>query len=146
MNNQQYIYLVVPLIFSSIVSYICPMIRNDNVKSAGQPPGWIFGVIWPILYLFIGYTWMISRQSNSTISDILFISNLLCINAWLFFFNCQNNKLGALWTFIPSIATSLMCLIFVSNVTSNWWPAILLAPYISWLIFASQLNMNIVTN
>lgn len=140
-----YIFLLMPQIFGAVSSLFCPIIRGVDSSSKAQPPGWVFGVVWPILYLFVGYTWMISRQYNSKIADTLFILNMVCINLWIYLFNCKNNKVAALWTFVPSIATAIMCLMFVANVTNSWWPAALLAPYISWLIFASQLNMNIVT-
>ena len=140
-----YLFLILPQILGLTSSLFCPMIRNNDIYSKAQPPGWVFGVVWPILYLFVGYTWMISRQHNTTIADILFVSNMVCINLWIYLFNCRNNKVAALWTFIPSIATAIMCLMFVANATNSWWPSALLAPYISWLIFASQLNVDIVT-
>jgi tryptophan-rich sensory protein len=37
------------------------------------------------------------------------------------------------------VASSLTVMV-VSAATESWWPAVLIVPYVAWLIFASQLN------
>ena len=134
-----------PMTAGLVMSRVCPNVGQTRAPIKAQPPGWVFGVVWPLLYLSIGLAWMLSRKvgNYARTADIIFVTNMICINAWIWFYGCKKQKDVALWTFIPSIATALIALIFVYHVTSakhGWWPAALLAPYIAWLMFASQLS------
>jgi benzodiazapine receptor len=136
--------LIAPMTFGLLMSRICPNAgRGDAKVLAAQPPGFVFGIVWPILYIFIGIAWMLSKRAGVPGADILFLLNMVFINAWIWFYGCKNDKRTALWTFVPSIATALMLMFLVYQGTSKkygWWPAGLLAPYVAWLTFASQLS------
>jgi tryptophan-rich sensory protein len=143
MKTIQIAPLLAPMAFGAVTSYICPMAGQRSEPLEAQPPGWVFGVVWPALYLCIGVSWMIARQQSKTAVDSIFLLNMLCINGWIWLNGCAEKNKFALWTFVPSIATALIAMIMVFSLTLKsygWWPSALLAPYIAWLIFASQLN------
>lgn len=139
----EWFFVLLPMLLGFAMSRICPNVgQMETTILKAQPPGWVFGVVWPVLYLAIGIAWMLSRRNSKIrrIVDLVFIVNLVCINAWIWLYGCKQSKEKALWTFIPSIATAIMAMMVVYEATGSSWPAILLAPYVAWLIFASQLN------
>jgi tryptophan-rich sensory protein len=144
MKLTDWIITLLPAAIGYTTSRVCPNVAQTEVVAKplkAQPPGWVFGVVWPLLYLSIGYCWMMARKTGmKRVVDLIFVANLVFINAWIWFYGCKDQKDKALWTFVPSIATAIMMLVVVSAATKSWWPAVLIAPYIAWLIFASQLN------
>lgn len=138
-KQADWLRLIAPMAFGFIMSRVCPR-RGDPTVLAAQPPGFVFGIVWPILYAFIGVAWMLSKRAKVPGADILFLLNMVFINAWIWFYECKNNKKAALWTFVPSIATAMMMMFLVFQGTNKWWSAGLLAPYVAWLVFASQLS------
>lgn len=150
-NLQEWILLLLPAVVGYGVSRVCPNVSQLEAKAAplkAQPPGWVFGVVWPVLYLSIGLCWLLARRQSGLrrVVDVIFVLNLISINAWIWLYNCKQLKDKALWSFVPSIATAVMMIIVVGYATKSWWPAVLLAPYVAWLIFASQLNFARVTS
>lgn len=111
------------------------------IKPSFNPPNWIFGPVWTILYVMMGISlamiWHASHiQKNRAILlfTIQFIFNL----AWSFlFFNCH--LLG-----IAFIEILLMGYFIVSTIISfykiNKVAAYLLIPYLCWVCFAAVLN------
>lgn len=138
-----YLIVILPLVLGFITSRSCP--QNRNKISKAQPDGWVFGVVWTILYLLIGYCWMVCRgvYNYNYAVDIIFGLNMVFINLWIVLYNCKQNSKDALYTFIPSIATALMCLVICID-KCGWYPSVLLCPYIAWLLYACQLNFDIV--
>jgi tryptophan-rich sensory protein len=144
--KQDWPRLFAPMVLGFVVSRLCPDAGRSDAAEAvlpAQPPGWVFGVVWPVLYLCIGVVWVLSKRSGVKGVDTLFLVNMICINAWIWFYGCKKDKRAGLWTFVPSIATAMVMMMLVFYATHQrygWWPAALVAPYVAWLIFASQLN------
>ena len=110
------------------------------VKSNLNPPGYVFGIVWPILYLLMGITiW----RTYSVIKNLFYVQ--LFINAiwsWLFFsFHLPLIALLDIWLLI---FINLKILLLISK--EDKLAAFLFAPYIMWLFFASYLNLFIVIN
>ena len=110
------------------------------VKSDLNPPGYVFGIVWPILYLFMGIT---AWRTYDTIKNIFYIQLFLnAIWSWLFFsFQLPLISLIDLWLLI-FINIRILLMIY----KKDKFAAFLYAPYIMWLLFASYLNLFIVFN
>ena len=110
------------------------------VKSDLNPPGYVFGIVWPILYLFMGIT---AWRTFDTIKNIFYIQLFLnAIWSWLFFsFQLPLISLIDLWLLI-FINIRILLMIY----KQDKFAAFLYAPYIMWLLFASYLNLFIVFN
>ena len=136
-----YLHLFAPAIIGWLFGNICPMTDNTNrVKTNSQPPGWVFGVVWPILYLLIGWNWM-KTKSNPTL-NILHILLVIALNGWVYKAGCQTDYRTGAWIFIPIIGLTLAIWMKSAIVFNNgWWTMI---PLLSWLLFAHQLNVHIV--
>tara|TARA_E500000178_G_scaffold256115_1_gene252637 strand:- start:7003 stop:7449 length:447 start_codon:yes stop_codon:yes gene_type:complete len=110
------------------------------IKSDLNPPGYVFGIVWPILYLFMGIT---AWRNIDTIKIYFYIQLFLnAIWSWLFFsFQLPLVALFDIWLLI---FINIKILFIVSK--QDKIGAILYAPYILWLLFASYLNVFIVLN
>ena len=110
------------------------------VKSNLNPPGYVFGIVWPILYLLMGITiW----RTYSVIKNLFYVQLFLnAIWSWLFFsFHLPLIALLDVWLLI---FINLKILLLISK--EDKLAAFLFAPYIMWLFFASYLNLYIVIN
>ena len=110
------------------------------IKSDLNPPGYVFGIVWPILYLFMGIT---AWRNIDTIKIDFYIQLFLnAIWSWLFFsFQLPLIALFDIWLLI---FINIKILFIVSK--QDKIGAILYDPYILWLFFASYLNVFIVLN
>ena len=105
------------------------------VKSNLNPPGYVFGIVWPILYLLMGITiW----RTYSVIKNLFYVQLFLnAIWSWLFFsFHLPLIALLDIWLLI---FINLKILLLISK--EDKLAAFLFAPYIMWLFFASYLNL-----
>jgi len=110
------------------------------IKSDLNPPGYVFGIVWPILYFLMGIT--IWRTYNA-IKNLFYIQLFLnAIWSWLFFsFHLPLIALLDIWLLI-FINIKILLLILKEDKLA----AVLHTPYIMWLFFASYLNLFIVFN
>ena len=113
---------------------------QDLIKSPLNPPGYVFGIVWPILYLLMSISAF--RTFNET--NNLFLIQLLfnAIWSWLFFaFQMPFIALLNIWLLIY-LNIKLNLKMFYQDKLSGF----LFIPYILWLFFASYLNLFIVLN
>lgn len=137
------IVIFIPLITGYLTSFVCGPGKNAGYKNPARPPGYVFGIIWPILYLSIGYSWYLTRKkAPKMLTDILYSVNTLISAAWLILFGCLNTKRIALYDLIALIASTLILIIY--SLKYSTLASCLLAPYLAWLIFAQKLNYSIV--
>jgi translocator protein len=111
-------------------------------KPSWAPPGWLFGPVWSVLYVLMAVAaWLVWRGTALRLSQgaLGFFVVQLCANSlwtWMFFVWKQ----GA-WAFAEVLV--LWCLILVCIVC--FWrlsriAAVLLAPYLAWVSFATALT------
>ena len=144
MNIISYILLLAPIILGIGSGFLVRGKRISKVKSKLNPPSWLFGVVWPILYLLLGYSsyliW-ISNNAKKNTYIIIYIIHLLLLTAWWPYFIYFPNKYFAfgslIFLFFYAIVLSIM--FYSINKTASYC----LIPYILWLSFASYLSSNI---
>ncbi len=113
---------------------------QNRPKTNSQPPGYVFGIVWPVLYFILGYTWMITRRNKTM--NILHLLLVVLLNTWVYYAGCNNNyKVGG-WLFVPIIAMALAIMVKLGKYGNNL--PLLFAPFVAWLLFAHQLNVHIV--
>ena len=144
-NSMQWLDIVlffVPIVTGYTMSAICPMRKSagSNIRGA-RPPAWVFGVVWPILYLLMGLSWVQLRRQLSrspVIVDILFTALVVTLNVWLLVYSCARNAKGALYVLILALMLSLCTWGYSAPLT----PFFYLTPLVAWLIFALLLNFS----
>ena len=138
------IHILLPNIIGGAFGALCPM-TGSGPRTNSQPPGWVFGVVWPILYLLIGMNWNLTK-ADKTLYMMHWLL-IIALNAWVYIVGCKDDyKSGAL-TFLPVVALSFgvwMMSSMKADELNVWYLPLLLVPYIAWILFAQQLNVHIV--
>jgi len=111
-----------------------------------SPPGWLFPVVWTILYTLMGislYLALVSEggaaEKNQAVSA--FIYQLIVNFLWpTFFFNLEWYLFSLIWLLLLWVLVLVMILRFwrISGIA-----AYLQIPYLIWLTFAAYLNFGI---
>jgi benzodiazapine receptor len=114
-------------------------------KPSFMPPGWAFGVVWPILYALIGIALAMilveppspRRQAALTLFFIQLVLNF----AWSPIFFAMHDITTANIVIFVMAATAAAA---AGQFLRLRKPAgLLMAPYLAWLIFAATLNATI---
>jgi tryptophan-rich sensory protein len=114
-------------------------------KPLFMPPGWVFGVVWPILYGLMGIAAaMIVAQPPSDRRRLglsLFSVQLLLNLAWSpIFFAAHQITLAKYVIFVMALLAAAAAGQFYRLRKSA---GLLMLPYLAWLIFATTLNASI---
>ena len=133
------IILFTPIVTGLITGAICRVDTSKLSYSKIRPPGWVFSIVWTILYLIIGYVWMETRRKNQVLSDFLFTMLTISLVVWLIIYNCLSSKVGGLYLIIISLGIALISVIFSYSVNPVF--GILLMALPTWLILATLLNL-----
>ena len=109
-------------------------------KSKLNPPSYVFGIVWPILYIFM----MLSSYLTYKKVFSIFIIQLFFNAVWSWLFFRFQMPLVALLDIYLLIAIN----IFICNLMykENKLAFFLFIPYVMWISFASYLNLFIVIN
>lgn len=110
-----------------------------------QPPGWLFGVVWPILYMLMGLALaMVVHARGSRGRGIgigLFVAQLLANLLWSPIFFGMHQVTFAFWWILLVLALALGTTFAFGRVRKA--AAWLMVPYLVWLCFAAMLNLSI---
>ena len=115
-------------------------------KPTFNPPAWIFGPVWTVLYIMMGIAaFLVWRQGSPTPwvkpALALFTVQLIFNGLWsVLFFGMQS----------PGLAFAEIILLLLAIVATLWlfWRVVpiagmLLLPYLAWVMFATLLNGSI---
>lgn len=111
-------------------------------KPSFQPPNWLFGPVWTLLYILMGISlYLVWKQPSSELRNkaltIFFIQFILNFFWSVIFFN--QHQIG--WALIE-IGVMWVCILLTIIQFKKIKPAAawLLVPYILWVSFATVLN------
>lgn len=115
---------------------------NALVKPALTPAGWVFAVVWPILYFILGialYLIIVDKTRYSKAMSYGAFAIHMVLNAlWSYLFFGANLIGAALIVLIALIAVVIwMMRVFYPISRSAYY---LVWPYLIWLVFALYLN------
>lgn len=130
-----------PLITGYAAGALCPVGPETEASNPARPPSAAFGIVWPILYLSLGYAWVSARDASRSArnrNDLAFGVLVALLVLWQILWGCQNDKRAALYALVAAIAAALAALTFSQRYAPN--NAFLLAPLVVWLMFATMLN------
>jgi len=139
--------IAIPLIAAGIGSFFTtksiPNWYAALQKPAFNPPNWIFGPVWTILFIMMGIALYLVWTSGKANNAALWIFGIqLGLNVlWsILFFGMQS----PLWAFVDIIALWLAILAtIISFYSVSAIASYLLIPYILWVSFATILNWKI---
>lgn len=110
-----------------------------------QPPGWVFGVVWPTLYLMLGLAFAMvlnardARGRNTAI--LLFLSQFVINLAWSPIFFGAHQVTAAFFIILVMLGVAIATTFAFARVRKA--AAWLMVPYLVWISFAAVLNFQI---
>ncbi len=115
------------------------------VKPAFNPPAWVFGPVWSLLYAMMAVAawrvWLTALSARRTRALALFFVQLGLNTLWsLLFFGYQQVGLALINIFALLIAIAITAKWFYRCDPISGW---LFVPYILWVSFATALNVSI---
>lgn len=140
-NFKKIVHALLPLIIGGIVGLITSnaMGYNDLVKAALSPPAIVFPIVWTIIYLLIGISYILLKEKVNKETKQLYYGQLIFNYLWIFiFFVFKFRLLSILWIIILDVLVICMTYQFYKQ---NKLSGILLIPYVLWLLFATYLNI-----
>lgn len=132
-------------LLSNVFSGNIREIYTSFIKPPLSPPQWLFGVVWPVLYLLMGIAVYLIYQTPQTPERkkaiTLYWIQLLVNFIWpIVFFRFE-------WYWV-SVAVIILLDVLVL-ITTVWFYKIkkeagyLMIPYLVWILFATYLNIGI---
>lgn len=141
--------LVVSLLISLGVGGIASILTSGSYsiyenlsKPPLSPPGFIFPVVWIILYILMGisaYLIYISDSDEKNLALKFYAVSLIVNFFWpIFFFKFGLFWLAFFWLLLLIFIVAVTLILFKKiNPTAAW----LLVPYLIWILFAAYLNL-----
>ena len=113
-------------------------------KPLFNPPDWVFGPVWTILYLMMTISiWLYWHSKKRDINTIyIYFIHLVFNTTWSVVFFVSHNMFLALIVLISLIALIFILIVRMRSV--NLVSSYLMIPYLIWCIFASFLNFNLI--
>lgn len=112
-------------------------------KPALSPPGWLFPVVWTILYILMGiasYLVLVSGKPNRSALSVYGIQLIFNFFWSIIFFNFEAYLFSFVWLIILWVLIlATMILFFRVSEPAGY----LLLPYLLWVTFAGYLNLYI---
>ena len=138
------ISILIPLVLGALVGFLSGSSSGYKgvIQPSFAPPGWLFPVVWSILYILMGISDYLIKESLNTNSSLKIYKYQLGVNLlWSFlFFTFKWYLFSFLWIILLIVLVIKMIKEFLSiNKTSSY----LQIPYLLWIIFAAILNFSI---
>ena len=145
MSREEIVFLLIPLIggfLSGILSMGGIKEFDSLTKPFLSPPGFIFPIVWTILYVLMGISsYLIYKENdyNSSCCLKIYAINLFVNFLWSpLFFGLNLRLFSLIWIILLDVVVVYMILCFFKV---NKKAAYIQIPYLVWCIFATYLNL-----
>lgn len=150
MNKSQIIKLLVSIILPLALGAIAGMFTSQSVpewyetlnRPSFNPPNWIFGPVWTILYILMGISLFLIWKQNSSkernLAILIFLSQLMLNFFWSFIFFYFNMIGFALIEIILLWINIVIMIVLFYKIKPI--AAYINIPYLLWVTFATVLN------
>lgn len=141
--------IALPLVVGAVAGFLTSgSMENFKLlnKPALSPPGWLFPVVWTVLYILMGISFYLIDEANASSKEIREAKRIyylqLAVNfLWsFFFFNFEWYLFAFIWLILLWILVLIMIKSF-ANISKV--AAYLNIPYLLWVTFAAYLNFAI---
>lgn len=154
-NVSAFLYFFIPVlivfIIESVITYrgLCKFYEINPVR--WLPPGWLFGVVWIVLFILMtigGYLYYVSQSNEDKRINFLsaFYVQLLLNFIWVVVFFGSPSLMGGRFGLLILFFLILINIYLIVEAASvNLWIMSFFIVYIAWLVFAMCLNIAFVT-
>ena len=140
--------LAIPLIVGALAGFLTNSDVKEFMATTKQPfftpPGWLFPIVWTILYALMGFAAYVIENTSSPRKAkalSLYYIQLFFNFVWSFiFFSADNYLFAFIW--IVSLWLLIIATILEFKLIKNR-AAYILIPYIIWVTFAAVLNFSV---
>lgn len=142
--DKTYLLMLVPIMLSFVSQalYWKPDIFSKSPKLFFEPPSYVFGIVWTTIYILLGvYLFRIYTKKEKYFNYLIFVFciNLLLNYIWTPIVMIQMKKKLGIFIIVGMMGTLLSLLVSTTDVISKN----LLLPYMTWLIVALLLNIEL---
>ena len=114
-------------------------------KPAFNPPNWVFGPVWTILYIMMGtaagMVWSTPSTELRNRALLVFSLQLILNASWSLFFFSMHSPLYGLFVIFPLLILNIWCTVLFYKI--HRLSGQLMVPYVLWLVYATVLNVSI---
>ena len=144
--TKTYIISIAVALGAGLVSSLVSMGKQGEYAALKQPPlsppGWLFPVVWTILFILMGIS--AARVYQNTPEDFPFALKLYCLQLvlnvlWTPLYFALNLRLAAFVLLLILLGTVIYMTVEFKKIDRT--AAYLQIPYIVWLLFAGYLNL-----
>ena len=143
------VYLLLPALIGYGVALACPIDSSAGSSVKFRPPSVIFGIVWAILFILFGLSWVFAAKSQDTnfekyMVPVMYSAVVFCLGLWEYVYSnkCSNSKKKeASWIILVCLIFLLICLQLGTKVSR-----ILACPLLAWILFALIMNTTEVQN
>lgn len=145
---QKYRAYIISIAIALAVGGLAALLTRDSMDAYSaleqpplSPPGWLFPIVWTILYILMGISaamvWKSEAPGAGTALFIYYVQ--LAVNfLWPIFYFVYGARLVALIWLIFLIALVMLMIKQFYDISPK--AALLQLPYVLWLLFAAYLN------
>jgi len=132
-------------VLGSLLSGNTGEIYTSLIKPPLSPSGWLFGVVWPVLYLLMGIAAYLIYQAPQTLerqkATAFYWIQLFVNFLWpIVFFRFEWYWIAVIIIILLDILVSITARLFYKI---NKAAGYLMIPYLIWILFATCLNIGI---
>lgn len=143
--------LIISIVICQLAGIIGAFFTTDSIptwynslnKPEFNPPNWLFGPVWTILYLLMGISLFIIwkedlKNKNVKNAFAIFIVQLIINLLWSVVFFGMHSISGGLIVIIVLLVLIIITIVKFKKI--SFTASILLIPYLLWVCFATILN------
>lgn len=148
MKNKKTLFII--LLLTLGIGFLSGFLTKNNTsiyevlnKPELSPPGFIFPIVWTILFILMGFSAYLiyTSNKNNKVALTLYVIQLIVNFFWsIIFFNLKCYLFSFIWL-ILLLALIIITAIYFYNINKK--AAYLLVPYIIWISYAGYLNLGI---
>ena len=137
--------ILIPIVAGGIIGFAISGFIDYNTlnKPPLSPPGFIFGIIWSILYILMGISYGILDTRNladEKVNTAYYLQLIVNIIWPVLFFVLKARLLSSIWIVLLLVLIIYMIVTFNRK---NKLAAYLQIPYLMWTAFATYLNIGV---
>lgn len=137
--------ILIPIVAGGIIDFAISGFIDYNTlnKPPLSPPGFIFGIIWSILYILMGISYGILDTRNladEKVNTAYYLQLIVNIIWPVLFFVLKARLLSSIWIVLLLVLIIYMIVTFNKK---NKLAAYLQIPYLMWTAFATYLNIGV---
>lgn len=137
--------ITLPITLGGLVGLIISQFMDYNTlqKPPLSPPGFIFGIVWSILYLLMGIAYgmlVYKGKSDAEVSKIYWTQLIINLIWPILFFVFKIRLFSSIWIIILLILVISMVIKFYKKDKIIGYSQI---PYLLWIMFATYLNIGV---